>query len=171
MLNRITPLSAVETVPLLQAFSRVTAHDLISPLDVLVLITRRWTVMRASADLADGAALPVAGKAFAGQPFHDALACRKLYSHHDRRTRPARLRRGGDAGRDEQTEEGIRFIALVKPGRTFAAGEDIADGAVVFRQEPRLPSPNCGVSLRWGLRKLRWCAKVRVAVFSTGDEL
>jgi hypothetical protein len=45
MLNRITPLSAVETVPLLQAFSRVTAHDLISPLDVPVLITRRWTVM------------------------------------------------------------------------------------------------------------------------------
>ncbi len=34
MLDRITPLSATETVPLLQAFSRVTAHDIISPLDV-----------------------------------------------------------------------------------------------------------------------------------------
>ena len=29
MLNRITPLNATETVPLLQAFSRVTAHDLV----------------------------------------------------------------------------------------------------------------------------------------------
>ena len=34
MLNRITPLNATETVPLLQAFSRVTAHDLVSPLNV-----------------------------------------------------------------------------------------------------------------------------------------
>lgn len=34
MLTRITPLNATETVPLLQAFSRVTAHDLVSPLNV-----------------------------------------------------------------------------------------------------------------------------------------
>ncbi len=34
MLDRITPLNATETVPLLQAFSRVTAHDIVSPLDV-----------------------------------------------------------------------------------------------------------------------------------------
>lgn len=34
MLNRITPLNATETVPLLQAFSRVAAHDLVSPLNV-----------------------------------------------------------------------------------------------------------------------------------------
>ncbi|MCL7694738.1 molybdopterin molybdotransferase, partial [Klebsiella pneumoniae] len=32
MLDRITPLNATETVPLLQAFSRVTAHDIVSPL-------------------------------------------------------------------------------------------------------------------------------------------
>ncbi len=31
MLDRITPLNATETVPLLQAFSRVTAHDIVSP--------------------------------------------------------------------------------------------------------------------------------------------
>ncbi len=34
MLTRITPLNATDTVPLLQAFSRVTAHDLVSPLNV-----------------------------------------------------------------------------------------------------------------------------------------
>lgn len=34
MLDRISPLQATETLPLLQAFSRVTAHDVVSPLDV-----------------------------------------------------------------------------------------------------------------------------------------
>lgn len=73
MLDRITPLSATETVPLLQAFARVTAHDIISPLDVPGFDNAAMDgyAVRLS-DLRDGAALPVAGKAFAGQPFHDA---------------------------------------------------------------------------------------------------
>ncbi|HCQ7776077.1 TPA: hypothetical protein OL850_002034 [Klebsiella pneumoniae] len=73
MLDRITPLNATETVPLLQAFSRVTAHDIVSPLDVPGFDNAAMDgyAVRLN-DLRDGAALPVAGKAFAGQPFNDA---------------------------------------------------------------------------------------------------
>ncbi len=101
MLDRITPLSATETVPLLQAFARVTAHDIISPLDVPGFDNAAMDgyAVRLS-DLRDGAAMPVAGKAFAGQPFHDALAHRHLYPHYDRRAGACRLRRGSHAGRD-----------------------------------------------------------------------
>ncbi len=45
MLDRITPLNATETVPLLQAFSRVTAHDIVSRWMCPALITRRWMAM------------------------------------------------------------------------------------------------------------------------------
>ncbi len=100
MLDRITPLNATETVPLLQAFSRVTAHDIVSPLDVPGFDNAAMDgyAVRLN-DLRDGAALPVAGKAFAGQPFNDA-GRRDLYPHHDRRAGAGRLRCGGDAGRD-----------------------------------------------------------------------
>ncbi|MDN3951908.1 hypothetical protein QX224_18555, partial [Klebsiella pneumoniae] len=69
MLDRITPLNATETVPLLQAFSRVTAHDIVSPLDVPGFDNAAMDgyAVRLN-DLRDGAALPVAGKAFAGAP-------------------------------------------------------------------------------------------------------
>ena len=71
MLTRITPLNATETVPLLQAFSRVTAHDLVSPLNVPGFDNSAMDGYAVRlADLADGAALPVAGKAFAGQPYN-----------------------------------------------------------------------------------------------------
>ena len=69
MLTRITPLNATDTVPLLQAFSRVTAHDLVSPLNVPGFDNSAMDGYAVRlADLTDGAALPVAGKAFAGQP-------------------------------------------------------------------------------------------------------
>ena len=34
MLSRITPLTAVETLPLVQCFGRILATDVISPIDV-----------------------------------------------------------------------------------------------------------------------------------------
>lgn len=45
MSDRITPLNATETVPLLQAFSRVTAHDIVFRWMRPALITRRWMAM------------------------------------------------------------------------------------------------------------------------------
>ncbi|MHB7029062.1 hypothetical protein ACYCH6_23655, partial [Klebsiella pneumoniae] len=75
MLDRITPLNATETVPLLQAFSRVTAHDIVSPLDVPGFDNAAMDgyAVRLN-DLRDGAALPVAGKAFAGPPGEEPRA-------------------------------------------------------------------------------------------------
>ncbi|VTM53729.1 Molybdopterin biosynthesis protein MoeA [Klebsiella pneumoniae] len=45
MLDRITPLNATETVPLLQAFSRVTAMTSSPRWMCPALITRRWMAM------------------------------------------------------------------------------------------------------------------------------
>ena len=50
----------------------MTAHDVVSPLDVPGFDNSAMDGYAVRADLTDGAALPVAGKAFAGQPFHDA---------------------------------------------------------------------------------------------------
>lgn len=173
MLDRITPLSATETVPLLQAFARVTAHDIISPLDVPGFDNAAMDgyAVRLS-DLRDGAALPVAGKAFAGQPFHDAWptgTCIRIMTG-------APVPAGCDAvvmqEETEQTDAGVRFTAPVKAGQHIRRrGEDIAHGAVVFPAGTPLTVAELPVLASLGIADVEVVRKVRVAVFSTGDEL
>ena len=173
MLDRITPLNATETVPLLQAFSRVTAHDIVSPLDVPGFDNAAMDgyAVRLN-DLRDGAALPVAGKAFAGQPFNDAWptgTCIRIMTG-------APVPAGCDAvvmqEETEQTEAGVRFIAPVKAGQHIRRrGEDIAHGAVVFPAGTPLTVAELPVLASLGIAEVEVVRKVRVAVFSTGDEL
>lgn len=173
MLNRITPLNATETVPLLQAFSRVTAHDLVSPLDVPGFDNSAMDGYAVRlAELTDGAVLPVAGKAFAGQPFNDvwpAGTCIRIMTG-------APVPEGCDAvvmqEQTEQTDGGVRFIAPVKSGQNIRRrGEDIANGAVVFPAGTRLTVAELPVLASLGIAEVDVVRKVRVAVFSTGDEL
>ncbi|HCC12704.1 MAG TPA: molybdopterin molybdotransferase, partial [Atlantibacter hermannii] len=71
MLARITPLTDTETLPLHQAFGRVLARDVTSPLDVPGFDNSAMDGYAVRlGDVKEGAVLPVAGKAFAGQPFH-----------------------------------------------------------------------------------------------------
>jgi len=173
MLNRITPLNATETVPLLQAFSRVTAHDLVSPLDVPGFDNSAMDGYAVRlAELTDGAVLPVAGKAFAGQPFNDvwpAGTCIRIMTG-------APVPEGCDAvvmqEQTEQSDGGVRFIAQVKSGQNIRRrGEDIANGAVVFPAGTRLTVAEVPVLASLGIAEVDVVRKVRVAVFSTGDEL
>lgn len=173
MLNRITPLNATEAVPLLRAFSRVTAHDLVSPLDVPGFDNSAMDGYAVRlAELTDGAVLPVAGKAFAGQPFNDvwpAGTCIRIMTG-------APVPEGCDAvvmqEQTEQTDGGVRFIAPVKSGQNIRRrGEDIANGAVVFPAGTRLTVAELPVLASLGIAEVDVVRKVRVAVFSTGDEL
>ena len=173
MLDRITPLNATETVPLLQAFSRVTAHDIVSPLDVPGFDNAAMDgyAVRLS-DLRDGAALPVAGKAFAGQPFHETWptgTCIRIMTG-------APVPAGCDAvvmqEETEQTDAGVHFTAPVKAGQHIRRrGEDIAHGAVVFPAGTPLTVAELPVLASLGIAEVEVVRKVRVAVFSTGDEL
>ena len=71
MLNGLAPVSGRETLPLVQAFGRTLAADVASPLNVPGFDNAAMDGYAVRVDEASsGAALPVAGKAFAGQPFH-----------------------------------------------------------------------------------------------------
>ncbi|ECF2138840.1 molybdopterin molybdotransferase MoeA, partial [Salmonella enterica subsp. enterica serovar Adelaide] len=70
MLSRITPLTAVETLPLVNCFGRILATDIVSPLDVPGFDNSAMDGYAVRmADLSADKPLPVAGKAFAGQPY------------------------------------------------------------------------------------------------------
>ena len=173
MLEQISPLRESESVPLLQAFGRITAGDVISPLDVPGFDNSAMDGYAVRlADLAAQTPLTVAGKAFAGQPFHGewpAGSCVRIMTG-------APIPAGCEAvvmqEETEQTDAGIRFTAPVKPGQNIRRrGEDIANGAVVFPAGTRLTVAELPVLASLGIAEVNVVRKVRVALFSTGDEL
>ena len=71
MLSRVTPLTAQETLPLVQCFGLILASNVVSPLDVPGFDNSAMDGYAVRlADIASGQLLPVAGKSFAGQPYH-----------------------------------------------------------------------------------------------------
>ena len=173
MLDRLTPLTEYETLPLLHCFGRVTASDIVSPLNVPGFDNSAMDGYAVRvADLNANAPLPVAGKAFAGQPFQGewpAGSCIRIMTG-------APVPPDCDAvvmqEETEQTDSGVRFIAPVKPGQNIRrSGEDITLGATVFPAGTRLTVGELPVLASLGIADISVVRKVRVAIFSTGDEL
>ncbi|WMW33406.1 molybdopterin molybdotransferase MoeA, partial [Escherichia coli] len=72
----------------------------------------------------------------------------------------------------EQTDAGVRFTAEVRSGQNIRRrGEDISAGAVVFPAGTRLTTAELPVIASLGIAEVPVIRKVRVALFSTGDEL
>ena len=173
MLSRVTPLTAVETLPLVQCFGRILASDVVSPLDVPGFDNSAMDGYAVRMDdLAAGQPLPVAGKAFAGQPFQGEWAagtCLRIMTG-------APVPAGCDAvvmqEQTEQTDSGVRFTADVRAGQNIRRrGEDISENAVVFPAGTRLTTAELPVLASLGIADVQVVRKVRVALFSTGDEL
>lgn len=173
MLAAVNPLQTSESVPLTAAFGRTLARNVISPLDVPGFDNSAMDgyALRLD-DIASGNALPVAGKAFAGQPFTAAWphgSCVRIMTG-------ALLPDGCDAvvmqEETQQTDDGIMLTAPVIAGQNVRRrGEDIRCGAVVFRAGQTLSVAELPVLASLGIAAIEVVRKVRVAVFSTGDEL
>lgn len=173
MLSRITPLTDYETLPLHASFGRVTAREITSPLNVPGFDNAAMDgyAVRLDAPLA-GVPLPVAGKAFAGQPFHGewpAGSCIRIMTG-------APVPPGCDAvvmqEETEQSDAGVLFTAEVRAGQNIRrAGEDITQGAVVYAPGTTLTVAELPVLASLGIPEVEVVRKVRVALFSTGDEL
>jgi molybdopterin molybdotransferase len=173
MLSRINPLSETEALPLLQATGRITAAPVISPLDVPGFDNSAMDGYAVRlADIKAGGALPVAGKAFAGQPFSGewpAGTCVRIMTG-------APIPAGAEAvvmqEETEVTESGVRFNAVVKNGQNIRRrGEDIHQGASVLAAGVKLTAAELPLIASLGIPEVKVYRKVRAAVFSTGDEL
>ncbi len=173
MLDRISPLHDRETLPLARCFGRIVARDIVSPLNVPGFDNSAMDGYAVRlADLQAGQPLPVAGKAFAGQPFSGewpAGTCVRIMTG-------APVPAGCDAvvmqEETEQTDGGVRFTAEVKRGQNIRrVGEDITLGATVFAAGQKLTVAELPVLASLGIPEVDVIRRVRVAVFSTGDEL
>lgn len=123
-------------------------------------------------DIAAGGALPVAGKAFAGQPFSGEWPERTCV----RIMTGAPVPTGAEAvvmqEETEVTHTGVRINAQVKKGQNIRLrGEDIHSGANVLPAGKKLTAAELPLIASLGVAEVNVLRKVRAAVFSTGDEL
>lgn len=173
MLSQIAPLQQSESIALTSAAGRITATPVVSPIDVPPFANSAMDgyAVRLN-DLNGNSSLPVAGKAFAGAPFTDAWpanTCVRIMTG-------APIPAGADAvimqEQAEVTEAGVRFNAPVTAGQNIRlAGEDILRGASVLPAGITLGAAQLPLLASLGVADVQVMRKLKVAVFSTGDEL
>ena len=178
LLAQATPLPGVESVSTFDADGRVLAQDLVASLDVpahdnsamdgYAVRCADWadaaTVLQVNQRIPAGssghALAPVsAARIFTGAPIPPGADA--VVMQEDCVT----LSEGSSAG-------SVRIPVQPKPGQWIRRrGEDVAAGAAVLQRGERLSPASLGLAASIGFDKLPLAPRVRVALFSTGDEL
>jgi len=171
------PVSTVERVAIRSALGRVLAADVISPFDVPGHDNSAMDGYALRfADLATGGetVLRRAGESFAGKPAALTLGAGECVRIFTGAVMPA----GADTVvmQERATEDatGVRIAAgaVAKAGqnRRFA-GEDLRKGQQVFAVGQRVRPAELGMIASLGIGEVAVYRRLRVAFFSTGDEL
>ena len=175
ILEGVTPVTAAETLPVREALGRVLAEDIVSPIDVPSHTNSAMDgyAVRA-ADLPDDGVreFPVPGTSWAGRPWLTPIE----------QGQAVQIMTGGmmPVGADtvvmqEHVErEGgtVRIGSGHRCGQNVrVAGEDLAAGQQVFTAGKQLTSADIGVLASLGLGEVCVYRRLKVAFFSTGDEL
>ena len=173
LLAAATPLSTVEQVPTAEALGRVLAVDQISSLDVPPLDNSSMDgyAVRCADVAAAGARLAVAQRIPAGSVGHTLArgTAARIFTG-------APIPHGADAVVMQELcsldGDGVLIDHAPHPGEWIRrAGEDIARGAVVLTAGQRLGPQMLGLAASVGCATLPVFRRLRVALFSTGDEL
>lgn len=173
MLSGITAVKETQTLGLLHAAGRVTAIPVISPLDVPGFDNAAMDgyAVRMT-DIQSGGVLPVAGKAFAGQPYTDTWpegTCIRIMTG-------APIPAGTDAVIMQEeasiSDQGVQFVTPITPGQHIRRrGEDILKGAAVLDAGIKLSAGELALVASLGIKDITVFRQIKAAVFSTGDEL
>ncbi len=169
--NSVLCAVGTERVPLLDADGRILAADLMAPVDLPPFANSAvdgYAVRHADTTQTP---LPISARLAAGQ------AATPLIPHTAQRIfTGAALPEGADTvymQEDVQLEPGgVRLPPGLKPGaNTRPAGEDIAAGHLALAAGTRLRPQHLALAAALGRTHLELRASLRVALFSTGDEL
>lgn len=171
----IQPVAETESVPLRSALGRVLAADIRAGINVPSgrnSAMDGYAINAAALPAGATATLRLIGASFAGQPFPGRLGpgeCVRIMTG-------ALMPAGADSvimqEEAETTAGGIRIGAGVKPGDNVReAGEDLARGDRVLAKGARLAPADLGVLASVGLAEVEVSRNIKVAFFSTGDEL
>ena len=171
----LSPLTATERVHVRAALGRVLAADVISPLDVPAHDNSAmdgYAVRHADLKADGEVTLTTVGTAFAGAPYAGTLDAGEA----------VRIMTGGvvPAGADtivmqehvKASDKRVTIGGGHRKGQNLRhAGEDLKTGEPALKRGRRLRSADVGLIASLGIPEIDVNRKLRVAFFSTGDEL
>lgn len=189
------PAATPEILPLPAAAGCILARDLISPINVPAHNNSAMDGYAFASALlpqaSNGAALTlrVVGTALAGRPWTGAVpagCCLRIMTgavvpETVDTVVPHELVHSTNAAGQDQQQDQHQEEHIILPPATLAsltaganvrlAGEDLAQGQVALRQGQRLHAAALGLAASLGLAELPVTPRLRVAYFSTGDEI
>ncbi len=176
----LAPVAAIERVSIRAALGRVLAHTIISPIDVpghrnsaMDGYAVRFDDLRADASVT----LTLVGTAFAGKPYTGAMRAGECVRIMTGAVMPPEADTCVMQEVVERQENAVKIpsaqLAKIKQRgqNTRDRGEDIRSGAVVFEKGRFIGAAELGLLASLGIGEVSVFRKLRVAFFSTGDEL
>jgi molybdopterin molybdotransferase len=169
----LSPLSGTEKVAIRAALSRIAANDILSPINVPAHDNSAMDGYAVRfADLTAKARLKVIGTAFAGAPFAGAVGAGEAV----RIMTGAVIPQGSDTiVMQEHAVAGDGFLEIRgehRKGQNLRrAAEDLKCGQVVLKRGHFLRPAELGLLSSLGIAEVPVFRKLRIAFFSTGDEL
>src|SRR5690349_3247986 len=172
---RVSKVEEIETVALAEADGRILAHDITAPLPLPPFTNSAvdgYAVAGRDLPKAEAEAFPVLGRVQAGASPEDAIKAR----HAVRIFTGAPMPAGADTVfmQEDVRLEGSKVVlpAGLKPGANVRpAGEDIPLGHAALKAGQRLRPQDVALAAAFGLTRIGVRRCIRVAVFSTGNEL
>ena len=173
--ERVTPVAETETAALRDARGRVLAADVVAPIDLPPFDNSAvdgYAVRHADVGAKGETTLRIADRLTAGRAAEHAIAEGEAI----RIFTGAPMPQGADTvfmQEDVRAESGAVIVppGLKRGANMRDAGEDVAKGSVALRAGRRLQPQDLSMAAALGLRALRVRRRVRVAIFSTGDEI
>ncbi len=175
MLAEITPIAGHELVPVRSALGRILAADIIAPHDVPAHDNSAMDgyAIRFDSLAPDGETrLNVVGTAFAGNAFSGQVGKGQAVRIMTGAVLPA----GADSVVVQEVTRLEGSVVIVPAGQragqnTRRAGEDLARGAVALAAGKLVGPAELGLIASLGIGEVAVKRRLRVAFFSTGDEL
>ncbi|EGQ8921410.1 bifunctional molybdopterin-guanine dinucleotide biosynthesis adaptor protein MobB/molybdopterin molybdotransferase MoeA [Vibrio parahaemolyticus] len=173
ILSLVNTVSEIEACKIENAYGRVLAEDIISPVNVPQYTNSAMDGYAIRSDDVDRDSYQVVAEVMAGHAYDQPLQVGQAVKIMTGAPTPL----NGDTVvmREQASQEGDKVTfngAHIKAGQNVRqAGEDLTIGSDVFTAGTRLASPEMGMIASLGFGEANVFRKLKVAVFSTGDEV
>ncbi|HIF6104667.1 bifunctional molybdopterin-guanine dinucleotide biosynthesis adaptor protein MobB/molybdopterin molybdotransferase MoeA [Vibrio parahaemolyticus] len=173
ILSLVNTVSEIEACKIENAYGRVLAEDIISPVNVPQYTNSAMDGYAIRSDDVDRSSYQVVAEVMAGHAYDQPLQVGQAVKIMTGAPTPL----NGDTVvmREQASQEGDKVTfngAHIKAGQNVRqAGEDLTIGSDVFTAGTRLASPEMGMIASLGFGEANVFRKLKVAVFSTGDEV
>jgi len=175
ILTSVQTITETETVPIRQALHRVLARPLTSTINVPSHTNSAmdgYAIHGERIPSSDSAVFKQVGIAYAGRPYTGKVATDECVRIMTGAVMPDSTDTVVMQEHVEVNQDNIRIDAMQKPGQNVRmAGEDISQGSQIFSANYYLQAADIGLIASLGIAKVEVIRPLKVAFFSTGDEL